>query len=137
MIFLADQSIVTLCWTADRSLAIARRSRLRARCAFSRNVRLLELKTPSRLRLPANQVLQRRIGHFLRDRLETAQKRELAYFDLAIIGLAFADPGARELLALDEWHQAALPRLVFIVTNLIRPNKRVVKFYNGRGTTEQ
>ena len=31
----------------------------------------------------------------------------------------------------------ALPRVGFIVTNLSRPNRRVVKFYNGRGTAEQ
>ena len=37
-----------------------------------------------------------------------------------------------------EWHQGELyPRVGFIVTNLTRPNKRVVKFYNGRGTAEQ
>jgi hypothetical protein len=37
-----------------------------------------------------------------------------------------------------EWHQGELyPRVGFIVTNLTRPAKRVVKFYNGRGTAEQ
>jgi hypothetical protein len=37
-----------------------------------------------------------------------------------------------------EWHQGELyPRAGFIVTNLTRPNKRVVKFYNSRGTAEQ
>jgi hypothetical protein len=37
-----------------------------------------------------------------------------------------------------EWHQDELyPRVGFIVTNLTRPNKGVVKFYNGRGTAEQ
>jgi Transposase DDE domain group 1 len=37
-----------------------------------------------------------------------------------------------------EWHQGELyPRVGFIVTDLTRPNKRVVKFYNGRGTAEQ
>jgi hypothetical protein len=37
-----------------------------------------------------------------------------------------------------EWHQGELwPRVGFIVTNLTRPNRRVVKFYNGRGTAEQ
>jgi hypothetical protein len=37
-----------------------------------------------------------------------------------------------------EWHQGELyPRVGFIVTNLTRPNARVVKFYNGRGTAEQ
>jgi hypothetical protein len=29
------------------------------------------------------------------------------------------------------------PRVGFIVTNLTRLNRRVVKFYNGRGTAEQ
>jgi Transposase DDE domain group 1 len=29
------------------------------------------------------------------------------------------------------------PRVGFIVSNLTRPNKRVVKFYNGCGTAEQ
>jgi hypothetical protein len=29
------------------------------------------------------------------------------------------------------------PRVGFIVTNLSGPNRRVVKFYNGRGTAEQ
>jgi hypothetical protein len=37
-----------------------------------------------------------------------------------------------------EWHQGELyPRVGFIVTNLTRPNKQVVKFYNGCGTAEQ
>ena len=45
---------------------------------------------------------------------------------------------ARRVVAKVEWHQGELyPRVGFIVTNLIRPNKRVVKFYNGRGTAEQ
>jgi hypothetical protein len=37
-----------------------------------------------------------------------------------------------------EWHQGELyPRIGFIVTKLSRPNKRVVKFYNGRAIAEQ
>jgi hypothetical protein len=36
------------------------------------------------------------------------------------------------------WHSGELfPRLGFIVTNLTRPAKRVVRFYNQRGTAEQ
>jgi len=36
-----------------------------------------------------------------------------------------------------EWHQGGLyPRVGFIVTNLARPAKQVVKFYNGRGRAE-
>ena len=45
---------------------------------------------------------------------------------------------ARRVVAKVEWHQGELyPRVGFIVTNLTRPNARVVKFYNGRGTAEQ
>jgi hypothetical protein len=45
---------------------------------------------------------------------------------------------ARRVVAKVEWHQGELyPRVGFIVTNLSRPNARVVKFYNGRGTAEQ
>ena len=37
-----------------------------------------------------------------------------------------------------EWHPGELfPRVGFIVTNLSRPAKRVVAFYNQRGTAEQ
>ena len=37
-----------------------------------------------------------------------------------------------------EWHPGELyPRVGFIVTNLTRPAKRVVAFYNMRGTAEQ
>ena len=42
------------------------------------------------------------------------------------------------MVAKVEWHQGEFwPRVGFIVTNLTRPNRRVVKFYNGRGTAEQ
>ena len=42
---------------------------------------------------------------------------------------------ARPVVAKVDWHQGELyPRVGFIVTNLSRPAKWVVKFYNGRGT---
>ena len=42
------------------------------------------------------------------------------------------------MVAKVEWHAGELsPRVGFVVTNLTRPPKRVVKFYNGRGTAEQ
>ena len=66
------------------------------------------------IRLPANQVLQRRIGHLL------------------------TRPRGRPPKEPIEWHQGELyPRVGFIVTSLSRPAQRVVKFYNGRGTAEQ
>ena len=45
---------------------------------------------------------------------------------------------ARRVVAKVEWHNGELfPRIGFIVTNLSRPAKRVVRFYNQRGTAEQ
>jgi hypothetical protein len=45
---------------------------------------------------------------------------------------------SRRVVAKVEWHPGELyPRVGFIVTNLHRSAKRVVAFYNGRGTAEQ
>jgi len=45
---------------------------------------------------------------------------------------------ARRIVAKVEWHKGKLfPRVGFIVTNPGRPAKRVVRFYNQRGTAEQ
>ena len=44
----------------------------------------------------------------------------------------------RRVVAKVEWHPGELvPRVGFTVTNLSRPTKRVVAFYNHRGTAEQ
>jgi len=44
----------------------------------------------------------------------------------------------RRIVAKVEWHPGELfPRVDFIVTHLPRPAKRVVAFYNQRGTAEQ
>jgi hypothetical protein len=43
---------------------------------------------------------------------------------------------ARRVVAKVEWHAGELfPRVGFVVTDLRRSPKRVIKFYNGRGTT--
>jgi hypothetical protein len=45
---------------------------------------------------------------------------------------------SRRVVAKVEWHPGELyPRVGFIVTNLTSPAKRVVAFYNMRGTAEQ
>ena len=45
---------------------------------------------------------------------------------------------SRRVVAKIEWHAGELfPRIGFIVTNLNKHSKNVVKFYNGRGTAEQ
>src|SRR5262249_40561689 len=41
-------------------------------------------------------------------------------------------------MANDQWHASELfPRVGSVVTNLRRSPRRVIKFYNGRGTAEQ
>ncbi len=89
------------------------------------------------IRLPANQVLQRRIGHLLTRPVGRPPKQPIvsyASFHYQAAGWT----RARRVVAKVEWRQGELyPRVGFIVTNLTRPNKHVVKFYNGRGTAEQ
>ena len=45
---------------------------------------------------------------------------------------------SRRVVAKVEWHAGELfPRVGFMVTNLNKHSKNVIKFYNGRGTAEQ
>jgi Transposase DDE domain group 1 len=89
------------------------------------------------IRLPANQVLQRQIEHLLTRPVGRPPKKPIVSY----ASFRYQAKGwtrARRVMAKVEWHQGELyPRVGFIVTNLSRPNARVVKFYNGRGTAEQ
>jgi hypothetical protein len=87
------------------------------------------------IRLAANQVLQRRIEHLLTFG-RPPKKPIVSYASFRYQAKAWTSP--RRVVAKVEWHSGEFyPRLGFIVTNLTRPNKQVVKFYNGRGTAEQ
>jgi hypothetical protein len=89
------------------------------------------------IRLPANHVLQRRIEHLLTRPVGRPPKKPIVTF-ASFHYQAKGWTRARRVVAKVEWHQGELyPRVGFIVTNLARPNKRGVKFYNGRGTAEQ
>ena len=89
------------------------------------------------IRLSANQVLQERIGYLLKRPVGRPPKKPIVSY----ASFRYQAKGwtkARRVVAKVEWHQGELyPRVGFIVTNLARPAKRVVKFYNGRGTAEQ
>ena len=89
------------------------------------------------IRLPANRVLQQRIGHLLRRPVGRPAKdvrRTYASFRYQ----AKSWMTSRRVVAKVEWHPGELyPRVGFIVTNLSRPAERVVAFYNRRGTAEQ
>jgi len=89
------------------------------------------------IRLPANSVLQERIGWLLKRpvcRPSHAVRRYYASFHYQ----ATSWSKARRVVAKVEWHPGELyPRVGFIVTNMARPPERVTLFYNQRGTVEQ
>jgi hypothetical protein len=89
------------------------------------------------IRLPANRVLQNRIGHLLK-RPSGRPPHEVRRFYASFSYQAQSWSKLRRVVAKVEWHPGELyPRVGFIVTNLERPAERVVAFYNQRGTAEQ
>ena len=89
------------------------------------------------IRLPANRILQDRIGYLLKrpvGRPPHHVRRHYANFRYR----AASWDASRRVVAKVEWHPGELyPRVGFIVTNMSRPAERVVAFYNKRGTCEQ
>jgi hypothetical protein len=89
------------------------------------------------IRLPANRVLQERIGYLLR-RPVGRPPHEVRRYYASFTYQAQSWKKPRRVVAKVEWHPGELyPRVGFIVTNLARPAERVVAFYNQRGTAEQ
>jgi hypothetical protein len=89
------------------------------------------------IRLPANRILQERIGYLLKrpvGRPSLDVRRSYANFTYQ----AGSWTKPRRVAAKVEWHPGELyPRVGFIVTNMARPAENVVGFYNKRGTCEQ
>jgi len=89
------------------------------------------------IRLPANRVLQDRIGHLLLRPVGRPPHYVRRFYE-SFLYQAQTWERSRRVVAKVEWHPGELlPRVGFVVTNLIRPAKKVVAFYNGRGTAEQ
>jgi len=89
------------------------------------------------IRLPANSVLQERIGWLLK-RPVGRPPHEVRRYYADFRHRAGSWTKSRRVVAKVEWHPGELyPRVGFVVTNLTRPAKRVVAFYNQRGTAEQ
>jgi hypothetical protein len=89
------------------------------------------------IRLPANRVLQDRIGYLLK-RPVGRPPHEVRRYYASFRYQAQSWKKPRRVVAKVEWHPGELyPRVGFIVTNLARPAERVVAFYNQRGTAEQ
>jgi hypothetical protein len=89
------------------------------------------------IRLPANSVLQHRIGYLLK-RPVGRPSHEVRRYYTSFGYQAQSWKKSRRVVAKIEWHPNELyPRVGFIVTNFARPAERVVAFYNQRGTCEQ
>src|SRR5262245_9209416 len=89
------------------------------------------------IRLKANAVLERNISHLMKRPVgRPSKKPKVFYHSFQYQAQSWAKD--RRVVAKVEWHAGELfPRVGFVVTNLRRSPKRVVKFYNGRGTAEQ
>jgi Transposase DDE domain group 1 len=89
------------------------------------------------IRLPANRILQDRIGYLLKRPVGRPPHEVRRYF-ASFSYQAQSWKKSRRVVAKVEWHPGELyPRVGFIVTNLARPAERIVAFYNQRGTAEQ
>jgi Transposase DDE domain group 1 len=89
------------------------------------------------IRLPANRVLQERIGYLLtRPVGRPPNDVRRSYANFTYRAGSWSKP--RRVVAKVEWHSGELyPRVGFIVTNMARRAESVVGFYNKRGTCEQ
>jgi hypothetical protein len=84
------------------------------------------------IRLPANRVLQDKIGHLLKRPVgQPPQEVRRYYSRFSYRAGSWNKP--RRVVTKVEWHPGELyPRVGFIVTNLARPAERIVAFYNHR-----
>jgi hypothetical protein len=82
------------------------------------------------IRLPANNVSQRRIGYLLKRPVGRPPQQVRRYYaSFRYQAQSWNKP--RRVVAKVEWHPTELyPRVGFIVTNLARPAEPVVAFYN-------
>jgi hypothetical protein len=89
------------------------------------------------IRLPANRIVQERIGHLLtRPVGRPSNEVRRSYASFSYQAGSWTKP--RRVVAKVEWHPGELyPRVGFIVTNMSRPAENVVAFYNKHGTCEQ
>ena len=89
------------------------------------------------VRLPGNQVLQRRISHLLSRPVGRPPKSVRRYY-YGFDYQARSWERERRVGAKIEWHPDKLsPRFGFVVTNLNRSAARLTAFYNQRGKAEQ
>jgi len=121
-----------------RELKIPKFFRGDAAFASSKLLKLLEAEGfRYAIRLKANAVLERNVAHLLKRPVGRPSKRPKVLYH-AFRYQAKSWDRARRVVAKVEWHAGELfPRVGFVVTDLRRSPKRVIKFYNGRGMAEQ
>jgi energy-coupling factor transporter ATP-binding protein EcfA2 len=89
------------------------------------------------IRLPANDSLERDIAELLTRPVGRPSHKPVVWYK-GFLYQAASWKTARRVVAKVEFHAGELfPRVGFIVTNLERPSRVVVRFYNKRGTAEQ
>jgi hypothetical protein len=89
------------------------------------------------IRLPANDNLYREIGHLLTRPVGRPSQAPIFWYHDFKYRAASWDR-ERRVIAKVEWHQGELfPKVGFIVTNLRAKKRKIVHFYNMRGTAEQ
>ncbi len=89
------------------------------------------------IRIKANRVLQDKIAHLLTRPVGRPSHKPRRFYHRFEYRAKSWDH-ARRVVAKVEWYAGELfPRVGFIVTNMTGWSKKIVKFYNGRGTAEQ
>src|SRR3954453_4016858 len=89
------------------------------------------------IRLKANAVLERQIAHLLKRLVGRPSKKPKVFYHSFRYQAKPWDRSRRVVAKILRHAGELFPRVGFVVTNLRRIPKRVVKFYNGRGTAEQ
>jgi hypothetical protein len=112
----------------------------RGDAAFANPALMSLLETESyryAIRIAANAVLEREVEHLLKRPVgRPSRKPKVFYHSFQYQAKSWHRP--RRVVAKVEWHRGELfPRVGFIVTNLTWRSKRVVRFYNCRGTAER
>src|ERR1700681_2244336 len=123
-----------------RYRSVVKRLYFRGDAAFA-NPEIYEFLEAERIgytiRLPANRMLQDRIGYLLKRPVGRPPEEVRRYYaNFTYQAGSWKKP--RRVVDKVECHPGELyPRVGFIVTNLARPAERVVAFYNQRGAAEQ
>src|SRR5215469_9425821 len=121
-----------------RGLDIPKFFRGDAAFAGPKLLRLLELEGfRYAIRIKANAVLERKIAPWLKRPVGRPSRKPKVFYHSFRYQAGSWECGRRVVVKV-EWHAGELfPRVGFIVTNLTWRAKKVVRFYNARGTAEQ